>query len=91
MAMLISGIVTDSDGQSVAGARVLLSQSPVPVPDVAAVTDSEGRFALSAPTPGQYAVAAFADGHAPADLKLDIDGDVDVVLTLKRSADEASC
>jgi hypothetical protein len=52
----------------VAGARVVITASPVPVPEIAAVTDAEGRFTLAAPAPGEYAFTAHADevSGAPA-------------------------
>jgi protocatechuate 3,4-dioxygenase beta subunit len=85
MPRLISGLVTDREGHGVAGARVALSEAPTPVPDIAAITDSEGRFTLSVPGPGDYAVRAFADDHPPANLKVSVDQDINVVLTLGRS------
>ena len=51
---VISGIVRTADGQPVASARVFFVSSPVPVPDVALLTDRNGRFSLTAPAPGVY-------------------------------------
>ena len=59
--MVISGTVVDADGRPVAGARVFLADAPVSVPDIAALTDADGRFALTAPAPGSYTVAAASD------------------------------
>ncbi len=66
-------------------ARVFFTTSPVPLPDIATLTDDDGRFSLYAPTRGRYEIACHADGHDPATVPIDIDGgsesiDVDVVL-----------
>ncbi|QLE72090.1 carboxypeptidase regulatory-like domain-containing protein [Streptomyces rectiverticillatus] len=59
---VIRGTVRDAAGAPVAGARVAFADGPVPLPDVAAVTDSEGRFALTAPAEGTYTLLCRADG-----------------------------
>ncbi|MGW5737704.1 carboxypeptidase-like regulatory domain-containing protein, partial [Streptomyces sp. NPDC055261] len=53
-AVEITGTVRDASGAPVPGAHVLFTQGPQPLPDIAAVTDAEGRFSLIAPTAGQY-------------------------------------
>lgn len=58
---VVRGQVRGADGRPVAGARVVITASPVPVPEIAAVTDAEGRFTLGAPAPGDYAFTAHAD------------------------------
>lgn len=68
---MISGSVVDADGRPVEGARVFLAEAPVPVPDIAALTDPAGQFALAAPAPGSYTVAsAFDDLYASARVTL---------------------
>lgn len=58
---VIAGVVTTGAGDPVAGARVLFSESPVPVPDVAAVTGNDGGFQLAAPVPGSYQLTVATD------------------------------
>lgn len=58
----VRGEVRGADGAPVAGARVSITDSPVPVPEIAAVTGPDGGFVLAAPAPGRYAFAAHADG-----------------------------
>ncbi|MEU2792069.1 carboxypeptidase-like regulatory domain-containing protein [Streptomyces sp. NPDC007100] len=53
---VISGVVVDADGRAVPDARVYLAAGPGAFPDVAALTDAEGRFALSAGPDGSYTV-----------------------------------
>ena len=60
----ISGVVRAPDGQPVAGARVFFASGPGPFPDIAALTDTQGRFALSARTPGVYQIECAAEGFA---------------------------
>ncbi|KUL41629.1 carboxypeptidase-like regulatory domain-containing protein [Streptomyces regalis] len=57
----IAGVVHDASGAPVPGAHVLFTDGPGPLPDIAAVTDAEGRFSLSAPAPGEYALLCRAD------------------------------
>lgn len=58
---MVQGQVRGPDGRPVAGARVVVTAAPVPVPEIAAVTDAEGRFELPAPAPGEYAFTAHAE------------------------------
>jgi hypothetical protein len=41
---------------------VVVVRSPVPMPDIAAVTDHTGGFAFVAPEPGEYEFAAHSSG-----------------------------
>ncbi len=53
-AHLIIGVVRDGHGQPVTGARVGFVSGPVPLPDIAALTDSTGQFIVSVPIAGDY-------------------------------------
>lgn len=70
---IISGVVRDQQGNPIAGARVAFTAGPVPLPDIAALTDSGGRFTLSAPARGRYAIQCIADGFAPASVTVEVD------------------
>ncbi|MFD7665968.1 carboxypeptidase-like regulatory domain-containing protein [Streptomyces sp. NPDC059788] len=59
---VISGVVVDTDGRPVPDARVYLAAGPGPFPDVAALTDDQGRFALSAGADGSYTVECRSEG-----------------------------
>ena len=52
--MIITGTVTDPSGHPVVGATVLIASSPVPVPDIAALTGADGAFSIAVPAPGAY-------------------------------------
>jgi len=66
---LLSGTVHDPEGRPVAGARVLFTSAPAPLPDVAALTGADGSFTLAAPEPGSYELAVHADGFAPVNVR----------------------
>ena len=42
-----------ADDSPVIEARVFFGTTPVPMPDIAALTDEDGRFSLCTPAPGQ--------------------------------------
>jgi Carboxypeptidase regulatory-like domain len=79
-------VVRASDGQPIAGARVFFASGPGRFPDVAALTDNEGRFTLSAPTPGIYQIEAAADGFAASRNAVDVRRrrQVDMEISLRR-------
>lgn len=82
---VVAGVVRTAAGHPVAEARVWFSHGPVPLPDIATLTDERGRFALTAPAPGAYELTiavddlvatrrlAIAPGQARADLDITID------------------
>ena len=69
---VISGIVRTADGQPVASARVFFVSSPVPVPDVALLTDRNGRFSLTAPAPGVYGIGCSSDRFGASSITVDV-------------------
>ena len=82
---LIRGLVLDAQGHPVAGARVSWALAPVPVPEVALLTDAGGRFTLTAPALGRYTLRCDSDHQGHAELALQATGQVmRVTLKLKR-------
>ena len=65
MTYVIRGTVRDPAGLPVPGARAYFVGGPSAFPDVAALTDERGGFALSAPSRGTYELECSADGFAP--------------------------
>ena len=63
---VLRGTVRDAAGNPVTGARVSFADGPVPLPDIAALTDAGGSFALSAPAPGTYQLECHFEGSDPA-------------------------
>jgi Carboxypeptidase regulatory-like domain len=62
----IAGQVLNAQGQPVAGARVFIVSAPGAVPDVALLSDGQGRFTLPAPLPGRYELGAHGDAGGSA-------------------------
>jgi hypothetical protein len=82
---VIAGTVSDESGRPIPEARVAFQTAPVAVPDIAALTNSEGTFTLSAPAPGRYVVHVSADGFASATAPVMVDsGDAKVTVRLRR-------
>lgn len=69
---LIEGRVHRTDGSPVAEARVFIASGPVPSPDVAQLTDEEGRFILHAPAAGSYQIGCHAEGLAPVRVQAEV-------------------
>jgi hypothetical protein len=61
---MITGIVTDSSGRPAAEAVVSVTAAPVPVPDIAALTDVAGRFSITVPVTGDYRLLARGDAFS---------------------------
>ena len=83
---IISGTVLDPDGQPVAEARVYFIDGPVPLPDIAVLTNRSGEFTLTAPAPGTYKIGCSADGFASITVTVNITTvqNVQVEIQLKR-------
>ena len=63
--ILIFGEVKDDNGNPISEARVSFVEGPVPLTDIAALTDNNGKFVLSAPTAGDYTIEVVSEGFAP--------------------------
>jgi hypothetical protein len=72
---LISGIVVDAAEHPVRSARVYFTNTPIAIPDIAALSDAEGRFTLSVPAEGAYTIESSAEGHGPGRATVDVAGD----------------
>ncbi len=70
---LIEGSAHLADGTPIGEARVFFTESPVPLPDIAALTDDDGRFSLFAPSPGRYQLACHADGFDVVTVAVEVD------------------
>jgi hypothetical protein len=69
---VLSGVVLDASGMPVPNARLYFVSGPAPVPDIAALSDSDGRFSLTAPAAGTYTVECSADGYAAMQLSVSV-------------------
>lgn len=57
----ITGYVKDQNGNPVVGASIYIVSAPVRMPDIAQLTDDQGKFILGAPTPGKYTIGIRSD------------------------------
>ena len=48
----------------------LLLRGLYPLTDIAALTDSKGRFVITAPTPGEYTIEVVSEGFDPCRVKI---------------------
>ncbi len=69
---MISGTVLDPHRQPVSDAQIYFIEGPVPLPDVALLTDSKGRFTLGAPAPGMYTLGCHADGFVSTSIAVNV-------------------
>ena len=74
MASVISGVVRGPDGQPLPNARVYFTKGPVPLPEIAAITNESGEFTLTAPAPGDYVIEGVADEFKPQSSKVKVKG-----------------
>jgi Carboxypeptidase regulatory-like domain len=79
---VVRGRVLDVNGVPVAGAAVFFVSAPAALPDIAAMTDSHGAFALSAPVAGHYVVGV-RHGESAAEAGISVPADRDVSLELR--------
>lgn len=74
----ILGTVTGPGGARIAEASVYFLAGPVPLPDIAQLTDDEGRFQLTAPAPGTYRIGVRAPDLEPAEVTVEARGEPEV-------------
>jgi hypothetical protein len=67
---VIAGVVKDKNGSAISGARVSFVAGPVPLQDIAALTDINGTFLLSAPVPGEYTIEVVSEGFFAKKVKI---------------------
>jgi hypothetical protein len=71
LAHLILGTVRGPEAIPLAEARAFFVSGPEPFPDIAALTNERGEFALAAPSPGTYRIQCVAEGFEPQIVSVD--------------------
>jgi hypothetical protein len=69
---ILEGTVRGQNGQAIARSRVSITSSPVPMPEIAALTDADGRFRFAVPVAGRYTLTAEADNVVPSSVSTEI-------------------
>jgi hypothetical protein len=80
---VINGVVEDAHGRPVAQARVYFVDGPVPLPEIAALTGSDGSFKLTAPAPGAYQIECATDTSTPARVTVNVVGGKETPVKIK--------
>ena len=70
-AATIDGIVRGAGGVPIEGARVMITRAPASFPDIAALTQGDGRFSLPTAGSGEHEIVVVADGYDEAHLAVD--------------------
>jgi len=73
--------IVNNIGQAVENARILLESAPVPIPDIAAMSDDHGQASISLPASGLYAIGCFAEGYKPYHFEIEATAE-DAIQTL---------
>jgi protocatechuate 3,4-dioxygenase beta subunit len=79
----ILGTVTGPDGAPIAEASVYFMEGPVPVPDIAQLTDDQGRFQLNATAPGTYRIGVRAQNFEAAEVTVEVGEEAEVKAALR--------
>jgi carboxypeptidase family protein len=84
---LILGTVRGPEATPLAQARAFFVAGPGPFPDIAALTNERGEFALAAPSPGTYGIQCVAEGFEPQVVSVDAEesGETRLEVSLRRS------
>ena len=62
---ILKGVVTTAEREPIPEARVMIAEGPSH-PDIAGLTNDDGRFRLTGLAPGKYKIEVDADGFQPA-------------------------
>ena len=87
--IIVTGVVRGPGGEQVAQARVFIARGPGPVPDIAALTDAEGRFTLSLPMRGSYEITSAAEGYVSSSTTVEVGHDRELRVELRLGADRS--
>jgi hypothetical protein len=82
-ASTVSGRVVGPDANPVAGASVMFASGPVPLADIAQLTDAEGRFSLAAPVQGVYRILVNAGDAGTAEREVKVTGKASASLVIQ--------
>lgn len=69
----VQGVVVDREGRPVAEATIVVVEGTSPVPEIALVADSAGRFTLRLPR-GRFTLEARGDGTAKGQTTIEVAG-----------------
>lgn len=79
----IRGSVRGPNGDPVAEASVYFMEGPVPLPDIAQLTDDKGRFQMAVPVPGTYRIGVRAGEGDPTEVTVEVQGEEPVEVEVR--------
>jgi hypothetical protein len=83
--MEILGRVTDSEGEPVRDAVVLIVSATASHPDIAALTDEQGKYRLTGLAPGTYRVGVNAEARPPSSSEVHLNSEEGAQLDFRLS------
>jgi hypothetical protein len=86
-AALVHVTVLGSGGEAVANARVFFESGPAELPDVAALSDEQGRVAIGVPRAGRYRIVCAAEGYRTARRDIEVSAPQGCSLTVGLARD----
>lgn len=66
------GTVTGPNGERIEEASVYFMEGPVPLPDIAQLTNEQGEFRMAAPVPGTYRIGVRAGDGEPVEVTVEV-------------------
>ncbi len=73
------GRIVDASGAPVQGALIVITASSVPMPEIALLSDEQGRFALRLPA-GRFTLRAHGPEGAVGDAEVEETADVEEII-----------
>jgi hypothetical protein len=70
-------------GRPVAGASVMFASGPVPLPDIAQLTNAQGAFSLAAPVEGTYRIFVNTPEAGTAEREVAVVGAAEVSIVIR--------
>lgn len=85
---IIHGQVFDPHGRPESEATIFIVYAPVSMPDIALLTDADGRFILSAPVPGHYILGFHSESWGATQKSIEISGEDELVIEARFASTE---
>jgi hypothetical protein len=81
--VIVRGVVRSAQGDPLEWVVVLFVTAPGEVPDIAAVTNDRGEFALTAHHEGPHRLGFRGEDHGYREIDIDVHDDIDLEVELE--------
>jgi len=85
---IVYGQVFDPHGRPEPEASIYFVSAPVSMPDIAQLTDEEGKFTLSAPVPGRYTLGVRSERWGDSQKTFEVSGEESLVIKVQLTPPE---